>query len=80
MGLHERLPEFPIVTRESCRNSKKSMRFPHHHEIRPFLLQLLKRNLPSLLKYDMVLDTLEATQKVPDTVLTREDTEFPGTT
>ena len=36
LGHHDRLPEFPVVTQESCRNSRKTTRFPHHREMRPF--------------------------------------------
>ena len=34
---HERLPEFPVVTRESRSNSRKTTRFPRHCQMRPFL-------------------------------------------
>ena len=33
---HESFPEFPVVTRESRRNSRKTTRFPRHCEMRPF--------------------------------------------
>ena len=36
LGQHERLPEFPIVTRESGRNSRETTRFPHHREMKTF--------------------------------------------
>ena len=36
LGQHERHPEFPFVTRESCRNSRKITRFPRHRKTKPF--------------------------------------------
>ena len=42
LGLHGTLPEFSIVTREkpqtSHHNSRKTTRFSHHHEMKPFFL------------------------------------------
>ena len=42
LGQHGMLPEFSVVTRAkpqtSCHNSRKTMRFPHHREMKPFFL------------------------------------------
>ena len=36
LGQHERHPEFPVISRESSRNLRKTTRFPHHREMKPF--------------------------------------------
>src|SRR5574339_1276468 len=36
LGQHKRHPEFPVVTRESRRNSRKTTWFPHHRKMKPF--------------------------------------------
>src|SRR5574340_1326753 len=36
LGLHKRHPEFPVVTRESRCNSRKSTWFPRHRKMKPF--------------------------------------------
>ena len=36
MGQHKRHPEFPVVTRESRRNSRKPTWFPRHRKMKPF--------------------------------------------
>ena len=36
LGQHERLPEFPVVTQESRRNTRKTTRFSRHCKMRPF--------------------------------------------
>src|SRR5574337_880407 len=36
LGQHKRHPEFPIVTRESRRNSRKPPWFPRHRKMKPF--------------------------------------------
>ena len=35
LGQHKRKPEFPVVTRESRRNSRKTTCFPRHRNMRP---------------------------------------------
>ena len=35
-GLPKRHPEFPVVTRESRRNSRKTTWFPRHRKMKPF--------------------------------------------
>ena len=44
LGQHKRHPEFPVVTRESCRNSRKSTWFPRHRKKKPFPIQCLRRS------------------------------------
>ena len=44
LGQHKRHPEFSVVTRESCRNSRKTTRFPRHRKMNPFALHHLKRS------------------------------------
>ena len=36
LGQHKRHPEFPVVTRESRRNSRKTTWFPRHRKMKPF--------------------------------------------
>src|SRR5574340_1040869 len=36
LGQHKRHPEFPVVTRESRCNSRKSTWFPRHRKMKPF--------------------------------------------
>src|SRR5574340_638986 len=36
LGQHKRQPEFPVVTRESRRNSRKTTWLPRHRKMRPF--------------------------------------------
>src|SRR5574340_1217795 len=36
LGQHKRYPEFPVVTRESRRNSRKTTWFPRHRKMKPF--------------------------------------------
>src|SRR5574341_93247 len=36
LGQHKRQPEFPVVTRESRRNSRKTTWLPRHREMKPF--------------------------------------------
>src|SRR5574341_1496656 len=36
LGQHKRHPEFPVVTRESRRNSRKTTLFPRHRKMKPF--------------------------------------------
>src|SRR5574337_123893 len=36
LGQHKRHPEFPVVTRESRRNSRKTTCFPRHRKMKPF--------------------------------------------
>src|SRR5574337_451952 len=36
LGQHKRHPEFPVVTRESRRNSRKPSWFPRHRNMKPF--------------------------------------------
>ena len=36
LGQHKRHPEFPVVTRESRRNSGKTTWFPRHRKMKPF--------------------------------------------
>src|SRR5574337_1378184 len=36
LGQHKRHPEFPVVTRESRRNSRKPTWFPRHRKMKPF--------------------------------------------
>src|SRR5574337_1435927 len=36
LGQHKRQPEFPVVTRESCRNSRKTTWLPRHRKMKPF--------------------------------------------
>src|SRR5574340_867903 len=36
LGQHKRHPEFPVVTRESRRNSRKTTWFPSHRKMKPF--------------------------------------------
>src|SRR5574340_316292 len=35
-GQHKRQPEFPVVTRESGRNSRKTTWLPRHRKMKPF--------------------------------------------
>ena len=44
LGQHKRHPEFSVITRESCRNSRKTTRFPRHRKMNPFALHRLKRS------------------------------------
>ena len=79
LGQHESHPEFPIVTGETHHNSKKPRRFPHH--CIALSCYSVSREIPrSVLKFEMVLDTLDATQKVPrHTGLTGEEHRFLDT-
>src|SRR5574337_1195094 len=36
LGQHKRQPEFPVVTRESRRNSRKTTWLPRHRKMKPF--------------------------------------------
>src|SRR5574337_1561917 len=36
LGQHKRHPEFPVVTRESRRNSRKTTWLPRHRKMKPF--------------------------------------------
>src|SRR5574337_748737 len=36
LGQHKRQPEFPVVTRESPRNSRKTTWLPRHRKMKPF--------------------------------------------
>src|SRR5574342_348560 len=36
LGQHKRHPEFPVVTRESRRNSRNTTWFPRHRKMKPF--------------------------------------------
>ena len=36
LGQHTRHPEFPVVTQESSRNSRKTTWFPRHRKMKPF--------------------------------------------
>src|SRR5574341_39448 len=36
LGQHKRHPEFPVVTRESRRNSRKTTWLPSHRKMKPF--------------------------------------------
>src|SRR5574337_886737 len=36
LGQHKRHPEFPVVPRESRRNSRKTTWFPRHRKMKPF--------------------------------------------
>src|SRR5574340_1359664 len=36
LGQHKRHPEFPVVTRESHRNSRKTTWLPRHRKMKPF--------------------------------------------
>src|SRR5574340_1698674 len=36
LGQHKRQPEFPVVTRESRRNSRKTTSLPRHRKMKPF--------------------------------------------
>src|SRR5574337_927663 len=36
LGQHKRQPEFPVVTRESRRNSRKTTGLPRHRKMKPF--------------------------------------------
>ena len=36
LGQHKRHPEFPVLTRESRRNSRKTRCFPRHRKVKPF--------------------------------------------
>src|SRR5574341_493506 len=36
LGQHKRQPEFPVVTRESGRNSRKTTWLPRHRKMKPF--------------------------------------------
>ena len=66
LGQHKRKPEFPVVTRESDRNSRKTTCFPRHRKMRPFVRYSISREVPrSILKCETVLGTLDATPKVP---------------
>src|SRR5574340_945641 len=38
LGQHKRQPEFPVVTRESRRNSRKTTWLPRHRKMKPFPL------------------------------------------
>ena len=56
LGQHKRKPEFPVVTRESHRNSRKSTCFPRLRKIRPFVRYSISREVPrSILKCETVL-------------------------
>src|SRR5574341_834636 len=46
LGQHKRHPEFPVVTRESRRNSGKTTWFPRHRKMKPFpATESLERNI-----------------------------------
>src|SRR5574342_625693 len=36
LGQHKRYPEFPVLTRQSRRNSRKTTWFPRHRKMKPF--------------------------------------------
>ena len=44
LGQHKRHPEFPVVTRESRRNSRKTKWFPRHRKMKPFPATALRRS------------------------------------
>ena len=67
---HERVHEVSILTQEephvTCHNSRKTRRFSHQREMKPFFCCGISREVPpSLLSLERVLDTLDATQEVP---------------
>ena len=75
LGQHERHPEFPVVTRESHRNSRKKHEVPQSSQDEALSRYSISREvLRSILTFKMVLDTFDATQKFPrDPGLIREE-------
>ena len=70
LGQHESLPEFPVIMREkhhtSRRSSKKTTRFPRHHEMKPlFSCRPYRAILSPRSKLHRRLDSLYATQWAP---------------
>ena len=47
LGQHKRHPEFPVVTRESHRNSRKSTWFPRHRKMNILLFPLFNSSFIS---------------------------------
>ena len=66
---HKQVPEVPIVTREepqvSCCNLRKTRSFSPQCEMRPFSSTASREIPPSLLSLKRVLDTIDATHKIP---------------
>ena len=82
LGQQDRFPEFHVVTRESRCNSRKTMRFPSHREMRPFptAASQEKSHVHSLnSKWYLTLSMQP--KKFPNIpYLLKRNTEFPGTT
>ena len=80
LGQHERLPESLVINRESCCNSRKTMRFPDHREMTPLpaAASQEKSPVPSLnLKWN--LTPLMQPKKFPDIPVSLErNTSFPA--